>query len=95
MPHSVGDVIRMTGHLLEHNPTTGTPWRTVNGKQCYCFSGALYTSAKVLKVKEGEVICRAMSAAGMRGSFLESWEGPNVTDEDRLKIAKRMQQYVG
>jgi hypothetical protein len=95
--HTIGDVIRMARHLLEHNPGTGKPTQRINGKECYCFWGAIYSSYNAL-IKDSEyfgAVYEASLFCGFPSGFVTEWEGSGSSDKKRLAIAKKLQTYVG
>jgi len=95
--HTVADIIRMTGHLLEHHPGTGRSEYIEQGKACFCIIGAHGGVSKVLGLgpleyeKARSEIYR-MFTDGATG-LVKVWEGKGTTDETRPTIAKKLQAY--
>lgn len=95
--HTVADIIRMTGHLLEHHPGTGQSEYVEQGKACFCIIGAHGAVAKALGRNSHEFekatseIYRMCTDAAT--GLVKVWEGKGTTDESRLAIAKKLQAY--
>jgi hypothetical protein len=104
---SIGDVIRMAGHLIEARPTTDRHARDSNGEGCpatsseavcWCGSGALMACAKALGFRGGsgyshDVYQTALGLIPNAGSICNVWDG--ASPEARLEIARAWQNYNG
>jgi hypothetical protein len=98
--YTIGDGIRMLGHLLEHHPTTGYYAKTVRGHcigwaeknaSCFCYFGGMNAVSVALgrnRYDEG-IYDSCVEVTGLRTG--RDWDC--LTDEERLEVAKKLQAY--
>jgi hypothetical protein len=106
--YTIGDAIRMVGHLLEHNGITGPFYADKDGNYTsggdsttcrFCMAGAIDKVCETLGLRNE----RPVSAEVVRmfpnsyGSRVIVWEGDDqpTTPEERLAIARKLQAYNG
>ena len=102
------EIIRMAGHLLEHNPATKTTEVTIAGRRCYCAIGALGVCSDELRgavdIREPRNYLFDVIIAKVRRmilsiseqpfrSIIHAWEGPGTSVATRLAFAKALQNY--
>jgi hypothetical protein len=90
--HTIGDAIRMAGHLLEHNPSVGRGNSFKDGRMCFCLATAVWECSFKLKLNRNNAIEHVRTYLRVP-ILVDAWEGPNTTRETRLDIAKRLQNY--
>ena len=107
--YTIGDAIRMVGHLLEHNGITGPFFADKKGRSTeandsatcrYCAAGACKAVAETLGVDHVAVRDTAATVWGQR-SIVLAWElkhqSINVPSSagQRKKLARKLQAYNG
>jgi hypothetical protein len=94
------DAIRTVGHLLEHHPTTGQIARDGEGNfvheldvkaSCWCYVGAECVVGKALGVEFVQLFRACDEVTGISNG--DDWD--NLSDKERLAVAKKLQQYTG
>lgn len=103
MKKDIRQALRMTGHLLEHHPTTGSAARNgknkpvaSNDKQASCWSiiGAAQITWLTLKPEQDDdSIWQFWDAVDkfLGGNAVDMWEGYRSTNASRLAIARKLQ----
>jgi hypothetical protein len=100
--YTIGDVIRMAGHLLDKHPTTGENARNVDGgathesgkyATCWCVEGAVWACSRRLGYEGKRVMSQVNALIGVENGLFKLWD--EGTDQYRNEVVEKMKGYRG